>query len=107
MDHIEQATRLRQAIHEAKVDLIFAGQCLHEDELKFRHDALVGVLTIAYQDMNALIENWKTAGEQAQAVVAAEREPSPPPPGSFVEYRPSLASREKADAEKLRAWGGK
>lgn len=61
MDHIEQATRLKRAINEARVNLLFSSECITEDELTFRRDTLVGILIIADQETKALIENWTDA----------------------------------------------
>lgn len=62
MNHKEQARRLKRAIKEAKVELLFGSECINESELVFRRDTLVGILTIAHQEMKALIENWTGEG---------------------------------------------
>jgi len=61
MSYTEQAKLLKEQILKANRILNQCRNELTEDELQFRLDSISGMLTIASQDMTALINSWRTA----------------------------------------------
>ncbi len=62
MAHIEEAKKLSSKISKAIAVMNSGGEEFEESEVKFRSEAIRGVLIMARNDVQAMLKSWQEEG---------------------------------------------